>query len=53
MDNYPMGVNGSHPYFDMPDKPEWPECAEIQDRLEFLCPQCEARGECELWEEDE
>lgn len=47
MDNYPMGVNGSHRYFDQPDWPEWPECGELPDRGEWLCPRCEWRGECE------
>lgn len=46
-DNYPMGVNGSHDYFNQPDRPEWPECGELPDRGEWLCPTCEWRGECE------
>jgi predicted amidophosphoribosyltransferase len=53
--NYPMGVNGSHPYFNQPDAPECPKCvADIEPDWEF-CPYCgthidwaEIRGE-EWW----
>lgn len=40
MDNYPMGVNGSHPYFNQPDPPECPHCCcELMEEWHY-CPMC-------------
>jgi len=49
-DYYPMGVNGSSDYFNQPDDPTWPECKDVPDRREYLCPSCESRYECPDWE---
>ena len=41
--NYPMGVNGSHDYFNQPDTPECPKCyADISLDWEY-CPYCGER----------
>lgn len=41
MDNYPDGVNGSHPYFNPPEPPECEECgAEIEYDEWKYCPFC-------------
>ena len=46
--NYPMGVNGSHDYFNQPDTPECPKCyADISLDWDY-CPYC---GERIDWEE--
>lgn len=46
--NYPMGVNGSHPYFNQPDPPQCPSCAADLDPDWRFCPWC---GERIPWDE--
>ena len=52
--NYGRGTWAGDPLapWNRPDPPEWPECAEVRDRGEWLCPECEWRGECEESEVD-
>lgn len=45
-DYYGYGVDSSHEHFNQPDPPEPPECYELPDRGEFLCPACEWQREC-------
>ena len=52
-DYYPMGTNGSDDDFNQPDPPEPPECYELPDRGEFLCPACEWQNECAYAEVDD
>lgn len=48
MNNYPMGVDGSHPYFNQPDPPECLNCGfELEEDWRF-CPHC---GERIDWKE--
>ena len=48
MDNYPMGVNGSHWYFNQPDPPECPHCCtELMEEWHY-CPMC---GKPLYWDE--
>ena len=43
MDNYPMGVNGSDPYFNWDDPPECPNCnADLKPAWDY-CPWCGAK----------
>ena len=38
--NYPMGVDGSHDYFNQPDPPECPHCCcELMEEWHY-CPMC-------------
>jgi tRNA(Ile2) C34 agmatinyltransferase TiaS len=45
-DNYPAGVNESHPHFNPPDPPECPECEEDMEMpggaADWVCPKCGA-----------
>ena len=51
-DNYPMGTGPMDPYFYWEDPPGWPECTEVPNRMEYLCPSCDYRRECPKWEEE-
>lgn len=50
--NYPMGVNGSHDYFNWPDPPECLNCtATLELEWEF-CPYCGAHIDWDELEEE-
>ena len=53
--NYPMGVDGSHPYFNQPDPPECMNekcCASLETDWEF-CPFCGMHIDWDAYEEDD
>lgn len=56
-DNYPMGVNGSHPYFNQPDPPDAPycqnkECMEPLERHWEFCPYCAWHIDWQNWDDE-
>ena len=51
-DNYPMGVSGSHSYFNQPDPPECENkhcMATLEQEWEF-CPYCGMHIDWERWD---
>lgn len=57
MDNYPMGVNGSDPYFNQPDPPDSPYCQnkECMEPLQYsweFCPNCGWHIDWQNWDDE-
>ena len=46
--NYPLGVDGTHDYFNEPDPPECPRCYTTLEADWNYCPSC---GESIDWEQ--